>query len=295
MGALAALLLTGCSAGPAVVSSAPGGITAPTAISADLVNSQLWPGEDDVLLAIVDQSYAPLVEPDAVVELTVEDPDGRRTTSRPTLVSLPVTGRQVYRARLDLHRAGTWPLEVSVELPGGTLRTRSELMVQPDDATPAIGDVAPAVDTPTLAPGSDVSAISSIRLLTDTPPLDLYRTSERDALAEHRPFVFIVDSAAFTPTQSCGGGLAHIVHLVPEFPDLLMIHAEPWLTQVADGRLALDPADGPPRLAPWSVAWGVTEAPWVFVVDAAGHVVAKFNGVMGTDELRDAFAAVQAS
>jgi hypothetical protein len=60
----------------------------------------------------------------------------------------------------------------------------------------------------------------------------------------------------------------------------------------SEGQLTLDPPGGPAVLAEWSRAWGVTEPPWVFVVDQGGRLRAKFTGVMGTDELRAALAAV---
>jgi hypothetical protein len=40
------------------------------------------------------------------------------------------------------------------------------------------------------------------------------------------------------------------------------------------------------------VAWGVSEPPWVFVIDRDGRLQAKFNGVIGSDELRAALASV---
>jgi hypothetical protein len=58
------------------------------------------------------------------------------------------------------------------------------------------------------------------------------------------------------------------------------------------GQLALDPPEGPAELADWSLAYGIDEPPWVFVVDESGRVRAKFEGIFGTDELRAAMAAV---
>jgi len=45
-------------------------------------------------------------------------------------------------------------------------------------------------------------------------------------------------------------------------------------------------------LTDYSMAWGVKEPPWVFVIDDEGRLVAKFSGVVGSDELRAAIAAV---
>jgi hypothetical protein len=50
--------------------------------------------------------------------------------------------------------------------------------------------------------------------------------------------------------------------------------------------------DGPLRPTTWTAAWGVTSAPWVFVVDESGIVRAKFTGIVGTDEIRAAIRSV---
>ena len=71
-----------------------------------------------------------------------------------------------------------------------------------------------------------------------------------------------------------------------------MIHAEPFVTPTGDAVLVRDPTGGPRRIAPWAAAWGVTEPPWLFVVDADGKLVAKFQGIFGTDELLSALRKV---
>jgi hypothetical protein len=60
----------------------------------------------------------------------------------------------------------------------------------------------------------------------------------------------------------------------------------------ASGQLTLEPPEGPAELAPGSVAFGVTEPPWVFVVDGDGRLRTKLTGIFGTDELRAAMGAV---
>ena len=61
----------------------------------------------------------------------------------------------------------------------------------------------------------------------------------------------------------------------------------------SDGQmLGLDPPGGPAVLTDYAQAWGITEPPWVFVIDRVGLVRAKFTGVIGSDELRAAITSV---
>ena len=172
----------------------------------------------------------------------------------------------------------------------------TSFIVKEPAAVPTRGDRAPAVATPTLASVDDKIAL----LTSDThPEPSFYERSVVDALDAGAPFVLILDSAGFRESEACGSALA-IVHRLPDLdPSVALIHAEPFRTRIADGRLTLDPPDGPATLADWSAAWGIGDpgfgvdsVPWVFVVDRSGVVSATFQGVMGSEELAVALADV---
>lgn len=310
--ALAGASLAGCvapSAGPAGAGEAasvpPATPPVPTAAPADpaliqpiVVSTSLWPGRDTLLLALEDASNAPFGGPGVVVHVLVgggadaQGPDPAPLVDggdEARYVRLSADGRGLYEVAVDLPPAGRVPVAVVATAGGRTWHGETSVDVLDPGLTPAIGSAAPAVDTPTSG-----SAGGDLALITTDPIPDkrLYWLSVRGAIDARAAFVLVLDSFAFRTSPSCGGALGIVHHLVDEFPTVAFIHAEPYATTRAGGRLELDPPGGTPRPAAWSAAWGVSEAPWVFVVDRDGVVRAKFSGVVGTDELRAAIRSV---
>jgi len=81
-------------------------------------------------------------------------------------------------------------------------------------------------------------------------------------------------------------------YLLDRWTDVPFIHLEPFHysivsdTPVIAGSLT-DPQEVDAAAA-WGVAdqpWGPLTMPWVFIVDANGTVRAKYQGVMGTDDI----------
>jgi hypothetical protein len=155
--------------------------------------------------------------------------------------------------------------------------------------TAALGEQAPAIHTPTLADvGGDSSTIST----DPQPDPRLYATSTTDALAQHQPFVLVIDSYRFRVTSACGKALGMATYLLDRWTSVPFIHLEPFRysivsdTPVITGSLT-DPQEVEAAAA-WGVAdqpWGPLSMPWVFVVDGNGVVQAKYQGVMGTDDI----------
>lgn len=291
--------LAGCAgaAGPSGVASPSARAPAATsamAIQPVLVSTQAWPGRNRILLTVEDAANQPLTGPDLAVRATFHElADGASPAAIVvvgTFVRVVGGGRGLIELDVNLPRAGRWRLDLEATPPGGSPLTGwTELEVRPDGATTPIGSPAPSVDTPTVRDvGGDFARITSDPI----PDRSLYWLSAAEALAAGKPFVLVLDSFRFKETQSCGGALGLVRHLGETFPTIAFINVEPYRTTFADGALSLDPPSGPGRLAPWSEAWGIAAAPWVFVVDGEGIVRAKFSGVLGTEELRAALRAI---
>ena len=106
--------------------------------------------------------------------------------------------------------------------------------------------------------------------------------------------MFVIDTVGLGVNSACGSGVGEARTIPGAFPGLWVIHAEPWVTPDRGRRPGAGPDDSPRRIAPWAAAWGVTEPPWLFIVDDDGTLRAKFQGIFGTDELLSALRGVAA-
>jgi hypothetical protein len=257
------------------------------------VTTQLWAGDNDLILELFDGESVPIVDPDAHVTVTLVAPDGTpQAPVTPELRRFVSSGRDLYVTRLPFDQPGPWRADVTVEGATGTVAGQADLTVRPDDGTPALGSEVPDVATPTMR-----DVLNLVRSLSSDPdPIpEFYTWSVSELLAARQPFVLVFDSYVFRPNEACGGVLGMVHEIYTEFPRLSVVHAEPWATSYETGTLTLDPPDGPAQLTAAAAAYGLGEPPWVFVVDREGRLHAKFEGVVGTDELRAAMAAVNAA
>lgn len=262
-----------------------------TALQVVPVSTQLWVGGSDLILQLFDAQSVPVV--DAPASLVLTAPDGVARDPVPLVVRrFTPQGRHLHVGRVLLDQPGTWRADVTLERDTGPMRGLTDLVVRPDDGTPALGAPVPDVATPTLRDARNL--LRSISSDPDPVP-QFYVSSVSELLAAGLPFLLVFDSTVFRPNEACGGALAIIHEIYPEFPSLAIVHAEPWVTSYQTGMLTLDPPDGPAVLTPTAQAYGIDEPPWVFVVRRDGTLHAKLAGVLGTDELRAAMAAVTAT
>ena len=257
-----------------------------------LDSTQHWLGTNDVLLSVYDPSTgASLADVDADIEVRLTGPDGTAERVKPAMERFATYGRRLYRARVPLGALGRWAIEVRADLDGVTHVGMTSLEVSADMGTPPLGSSAPGGATPTIR---DAHSLMH-HISSDPEPLTAFYTwSLDDALAQHQPTVFVMDSYAFRPNVSCGGALGILHDIFIDYPGLTIIHAEPWHMAMGPegGMLGLDPPEGPAVLTDYAKAWGITEPPWVFVIDRDGHLQAKFSGVIGSDELRAAITSI---
>jgi hypothetical protein len=264
--------------------------TAPPGLTVLPVSTQAWIGTNDVLLEVQDAAGRSLAAEGVPLDLVLTAPSGATVTASPLIERFATYGRLLYRARVPLSELGRWRVEVSGPIDGLLLRGSGVIDVSPDGGTPPLGSQVPGGDTPTIR-----DAMSLLHHISSDPePASAFYLSTVDeALANHQPFVFVLDTYAYQPNPACGGALGSLHDIYFDYPGLTLIHAEPWLTRMdEDGMLTLDPPGGPAVPADYTTAWGVTEPPWVFVVDKEGRLRAKFTGVLGSDELRAAIAGV---
>lgn len=197
----------------------------------------------------------------------------------------------VYRANVTFDRAGAWGLEAILD-PGTASEQTGRFIfdVRQAGTSPAVGAAAPTGDTPTATDAAGIAAIST----DEDPDPDFYTTSISGALEAHEPFVVVFATPAFCRSATCGPTLDLVKTAAADFKGrLTFIHVEPYQLQTTDGHLqpVLD-ANNNPIPVQTVDDWGLPTEPYVFVVDGAGKVSAKFEGLVSPEELSAAFAAV---
>jgi hypothetical protein len=255
-----------------------------------LDSTQHWRGTNDILFSVYDGGGESLAERATPIHVSLIAPDGAELETLPARERFATYGRSLYRARLPLERLGRWALRVQADLDSVVYQGSTHLDVWPDEGTPALGSTVPSGTTPTMRDAhSLLHHISS-----DPEPLTAFYTWSLDeALEQHQPIAFVLDSYAFRPNAACGGVLGLLHEVFIDYPGLVVVHAEPWqMRPGTDGMLMLDPPGGPAVLTETARGWGVREPPWLFVIDVEGRLRAKFRGIVGSDELRAAIASV---
>ncbi len=139
-----------------------------------------------------------------------------------------------------------------------------------------------------LAPfGSSATGLTTFVKAIDTSPEPdeaFHRLSIADAVASGKPSVVAFATPSFCETRTCGPSLEVVTEAAKTFEGKVnFVHVEPYKLD-SDGVLKLGPGNQR-QLAEAGIAWGLPSEPWVFVVDAGGTVVARFEGPYTLEEL----------
>ena len=296
-----ALVLAACGTGSTgtTPSSAAPATTAPSAAGPEilpiLISSDISKGPNRWLFSLTDRANNLIAAPNVPVHLEFFD-----VTAAPDTVVFEADARflwaiegerGLYAADIEYPKAGRWGTQFTATLPDGSTETvRADYDVTETARTPAIGAQVPSIDTPTLADvGDDPAKVSTDK----APERRFYETSVADALAAKAPFVLVFATPAFCQTAVCGPTLDVVKGVAADYPDLTFINVEPYKMVFTDGRLQPElSAAGELQTAAWTDAFGLPSEPWVFVVDGAGRVAAKFETILSAEEMREAIDAI---
>ena len=293
---LATLRLVAGGTPPPATPTPPGPDTSPSATDAgaltvEVVISSVWAGGASPVILALSGPGGRLADLEATVSVQVTSTDGQASGGAVRAVAVHPSGVDAvsYVAIIDLPSPGWWGLTVSAESEGSSLLGRTSVSALDPGATAQLGADAPDVRTPTL---DDVGGVA-LRVTTDpVPDLRMSRTSTADALAAGEPFVLVVDSVRFKVTPACGKALGLAKYLQDRWPEASFIHLEPYAYDVVTDSAVLQGSLAAPVLVPAADAWGTGAAPWgagsmpwVFIVDGDGTVVAKYQGVIGSDDI----------
>ena len=194
----------------------------------------------------------------------------------------------VYLAHVDFPETGKWGVAFSIEV--GDERydqlLASPVVVLDRTPEPGVGDPLPASTHLTLRDVADVSEINS----SQDPIAAMNELTVAEALQTGKPVLVAIATPAFCQSRFCGPMMDGVVHpLYEEFSDRVQfVHIEPFL---------LDEARNNQRLVPVPIMaeWRLRTEPWIFIADADGAVVAKFEGITTVDEVRETLTSLLAS
>lgn len=287
-----------CASAPAPSDMAAWGppATSPTLIPV-MVSNYIGCGSARILFSYLDADNNVASAPDRSATVAFydlgQDPNSAAATAEGEFVWTIQDDRGMYILNVDLPRAGTWGAEFTTEAPGSAAETvRLTFEVHDDSPTVAVGDPAPASDTPTLA---DVDG-DAARVSTDLEPNpDFYTTSVADALTAHEPFVLVFATPKFCASAQCGPTLDRVKEIAADHPEVTFINVEPYKLQEVDGQLQpLLDATGNLQAAEPTDAWGLLTEPWIFAVDRGGIVRGSYELTVTDTELEAVIAEITA-
>ncbi len=281
------LIATACSSGDTDK------VAVPTAGKSELIalvgNSELAVGPNRVTVSLVGAENERLVEaPGQEVTLRVSlDGEAAEEYDTQFVWAIPdVTG--FYVAKMDFPSAGEWELTALVRQDDSEQRSLPrEFTVRETSFSPNIGDPVPRSENLTL---DDVTAIHLVSTDPDPEPA-LYQMTVAEALDTGKPLVVTFATPAFCRTQFCGLVVENVKDAWSQFGDQVsFVHIEPFELDDEGGLLLITTEDGRPDLVPVSaiLEWNLQTEPWVFVIDDAGRVAARFEGTASAEELIEA-------
>ncbi len=261
-----------------------------------LVNSQLGVGQNRITFGFFDGGGALVSDLTADVRLFTLDGDAgtlvsehelRKSEVVPNLVHTHAHGTvethasgsvAIFAAVADLASGGQWGAELNVDYAGERTQIRSRFFVLDRTAEPMIGEAIPRFAQRVLSDVDDITEIDS----ANPPLVALHELTVPQALDAGRPIVIAFATPAFCQTRFCGPVIDSVMQpLHAQYGDeATFIHIEPFdLAAARAGQLVAVPA---------MEQWALTTEPWVFIVDSAGTVAAKFEGVMMAAEVEAA-------
>jgi len=232
-------------------------------------------GDDRLLFAVHEVDGTRRGGPDDVVTVVASPLDAPDTqlAAETSYVWIVPDAIGLYLASIPFDRPGTWQIDFTIS----TGETTDPFLVdiQAEPRSTAIGEIAPAVETPTLldTPLED--------LTTDHDPLvSMYELSLDAALMNGRKTVVIFATPAFCTSAACGPMLEQTKAMAAGYPNVDILHVEVY-------RGFNEPGFAPDvdHLVPAVVAFGLPSEPWVFVMDENGVVTGRFDGVLGEGEV----------
>lgn len=178
-----------------------------------------------------------------------------------------------YPFRINISMSGNYALVVS----GGPIEGAAFSVLEPDQvAVPGANDSLPGFDTPTFDNNQGVKPIC-----TRIPePCSFHTMTLTEALKLGVPVAYLVGTPAHCQTGTCSPALDGLIEVGSRIGDrAVFIHAEVYSDEAAT------------VIAPAVKALELTFEPVLFIVDANGKIIERFDSVFDSSEIFDALAS----
>jgi len=197
----------------------------------------------------------------------------------PGLTSSTAELAGIYFANVEFDEAGKWGAGFTVgPVSDPAKEVRIAFEVQAEPSTVGVGQKAISVDNPTLRT-AELKQIDT----SSEPDEAFHQVSIAEALDSGKPAVIAFATPAFCESRTCGPTMEILKVANERFgDDLNWIHVEPFELD-EDGVLVL--RNGQRVNTDAANSWRLPSEPWVFVVDAEGVVVARYDGPLALEEL----------
>lgn len=250
--------------------------------SADLVFSFL--GEEGNM---VDE---PRPGPDATATFVPVPGSPESTNSESAAFTSPSEARGVYGAEaVRFDQAGFWEVAVDIEIDGTQHSATAAFKVLEESHVPVAGDTAPRTQNHLPGdPGAPPDAVDS-RAEDDgtVPDPELHEETVAAAIEAGRPVMVVISTPVYCVSRFCGPITDTVQELAQEYGDRMdFVHLEVFEDFEANtlNKAAVEWI--------WPDRQGEPAEPWVFLVDAGGTVIQRWDNVASERSLTEAVQAV---
>jgi hypothetical protein len=246
-------------------------------------STDLAVGQNRFVLGLIGAHNQPIIAGVVHLEFFRIDSTGAVLKGGTDAVFRSISGQQrgVWVSPVAFDAAGPWRVEVRVVRPeaAAPLAARLNFEVQSSFSAPADGEAAPVSSTPTT---NDVAG-DLTRICSHQPPCTLHEVSLDTLLrARSRPVVVAFATPAFCTSATCGPQLDVVLQLHQAYlsrADFVHVEIYRYPFEQRQPARAVD-------------EWNLPSEPWTFVIDRAGVVRGRFEGVAPFDELEPALLQV---
>lgn len=194
-----------------------------------------------------------------------------------TAIHTPDGLTTIFTHEREFERAGEWGVEVQARFPDGSAALR-RIAFEVLDESPTLkqGEIAPAVETPTLTTaGDDLNKLTS----ASVPNPAFYEVTLAEAMTNGKPTVLLFATPAFCQTRFCGPAYEQISKLQNRYAgEVNFVHVEVYTGLP-------DPATNNWEIAPAMSAFGLTTEPWLYLIGEDGRVLYRVEGVFTMAEV----------